>query len=87
MHIWNLITRDTREGQILDRLFQKLDNLRQALGSERVFDVISEMIPGAHLGDAHFRTGSLDPQPQDQAHDLDGAQVDADAVPANLVKV
>jgi hypothetical protein len=31
--------------------------------------------------------GSLDPQPQDQAHDLDGAQVDADAVPANLVKV
>jgi hypothetical protein len=31
--------------------------------------------------------GSLDPQPQDQAHDLDGAQVAADAVPANLIKV
>ncbi|MBN2394097.1 MAG: DEAD/DEAH box helicase family protein, partial [Anaerolineae bacterium] len=49
VHIWNLIARDTREGQILDRLFEKLDQMRQALGSDRVFDIIGEMLPGTRL--------------------------------------
>ncbi|MCB0164257.1 MAG: DUF3883 domain-containing protein [Anaerolineae bacterium] len=49
VHIWNMITRDTREGQILDRIFEKLDVMRDALGSDRVFDIIGEMIPGTRL--------------------------------------
>ena len=49
VHVWNLITRDTREGQILGRLFEKMDRMRQALGSDRVFDIIGEIIPGARL--------------------------------------
>ncbi|HDQ71911.1 MAG TPA: DUF3883 domain-containing protein [Chloroflexi bacterium] len=49
VHVWNMITRDTREGQILDRLFEKMDRMREALGSNRVFDVIGEIIPGARL--------------------------------------
>ncbi|MGC9400238.1 MAG: helicase-related protein [Anaerolineae bacterium] len=49
VHIWNLIARDTREGQILDRLFEKLDQMREALGSDRVFDIIGEMLPGTRL--------------------------------------
>ena len=49
VHIWNMISRDTREGQILDRLFKKLDRMREALGSDRVFDIIGEMIPGSRL--------------------------------------
>ena len=49
VHIWNLIARDTREGQILDRLFEKLDQMRKALGSDRVFDIIGEMLPGTRL--------------------------------------
>ncbi len=49
VHIWNMITRDTREGQILDRLFEKLARMREALGSDRVFDIIGEIIPGARL--------------------------------------
>ncbi|MCQ3973985.1 MAG: helicase [Anaerolineae bacterium] len=49
VHIWNLITRDTREGQILDRLFEKLARMKEALGSDRVFDIIGEMIPGTRL--------------------------------------
>jgi hypothetical protein len=49
VHIWNLITRDTREGQILERLFDKLARMRKALGSDRVFDIIGEIIPGARL--------------------------------------
>ena len=40
VHIWNMISRDTREGQILERLFEKLGRMREALGSDRVFDII-----------------------------------------------
>jgi len=49
--IYNMVSKDTREGQILERLFQKLDNMREALGSDRVFDVIGEVIPGSTLKD------------------------------------
>jgi SNF2 family DNA or RNA helicase len=49
VHIWNLVTRDTREGQILERLFEKLDRMRKALGSDRVFDIIGQIIPGTRL--------------------------------------
>ena len=47
--IWNLITQDTREGQILERIFEKLNTMREALGSDRVFDIIGEMLPGTRL--------------------------------------
>jgi len=49
VHVWNLITRDTREGQILERIFEKLQRMRDSLGSDRVFDIIGEIIPGARL--------------------------------------
>ena len=49
VHIWNAISRDTREGQILERLFEKLDRMKDALGSDRVFDIIGEIIPGSRL--------------------------------------
>ncbi|MBE7469128.1 MAG: DUF3883 domain-containing protein [Anaerolineales bacterium] len=49
VHIWNMITRDTREGQILDRIFEKLERMKEALGSDRVFDIIGELIPDTRL--------------------------------------
>lgn len=49
VYIWNLIARDTREGQILQRLFEKLDKMREALGSDRVFDIIDQVFPGTRL--------------------------------------
>ncbi len=49
VNIYNMVTRDTREGQILDRLFEKLERMKEALGSDRVFDIIGEMIPGTRL--------------------------------------
>ena len=49
VHVWNMLSRDTREGQILNRLFEKLARMREALGSDRVFDIIGEIIPGARL--------------------------------------
>ena len=47
--VWNMISKDTREGQILDRLFEKLGRMRDALGSDRVFDIIGDIIPGTRL--------------------------------------
>jgi len=49
VYIWNLVARNTREGQILEKLFTKLDKMREELGSDRVFDIIGEVIPGTNL--------------------------------------
>ncbi len=51
VHIYNLVAVDTREGAVLRALFEKLERIRAALGSDRVFDVISEVLPGRSLQD------------------------------------
>jgi superfamily II DNA or RNA helicase len=51
VYIWNLIAQDTREGQILEKLFAKLDRMQKALGTDRVFDIIGDIIPGTNLND------------------------------------
>jgi len=49
VHIYNLVAADTREGKVLRALFCKLDQIQTALGSDRVFDVIGEVVPGRSL--------------------------------------
>ncbi|QUV81462.1 DUF3883 domain-containing protein [Chloracidobacterium sp. D] len=49
VHIYNLVAADTREGKVLTALFHKLEQVQAALGSDRVFDVIGEVIPGRSL--------------------------------------
>jgi len=49
VYIFNLIAEDTREGQILSRIFDKLEEVRNALGSDKVFDVIGEVFQGKNL--------------------------------------
>ncbi|MGQ9778058.1 MAG: protein NO VEIN domain-containing protein [Thermodesulfobacteriota bacterium] len=51
VHIYNLVAVDTREGQILNRLFDKLSQIREHLGSDRVFDVIGEVLGKKSLKD------------------------------------
>lgn len=52
VHIYNVVAVDTREGQILNRLFDKLSQIRDHLGSsDRVFDVIGEVLVGKSLKD------------------------------------
>ena len=38
-HLWNLISKETREGAVYQRLFEKLDEGRKALGG-KVFDIL-----------------------------------------------
>jgi len=47
--VFNLIATDTREGQVLSKLFDKLEEIKNALQSEKVFDVISEVLYGKNL--------------------------------------
>jgi superfamily II DNA or RNA helicase len=49
VHIYNLVTVDTREGRILEKLFEKLNRMKEQLGSDRVFDVIGDILPGTSL--------------------------------------
>jgi len=47
--IFNLVAEDTREGQVLVKMFDKLDEIRTALGSDKVFDVIGDVFYGKNL--------------------------------------
>ncbi len=44
VHIFNLVAEDTREGSVFARLFRKLDEIRNALGSDKVFDCLGECL-------------------------------------------
>ena len=52
--IFNLVADDTREGEVMIRLLEKIEEIRKALGTNKVYDVISDVIPGARL-DQLFR--------------------------------
>jgi superfamily II DNA or RNA helicase len=43
--IFNLVAENTREGEVMECLLRKLDDMRRALGSDRVYDVIGEIVP------------------------------------------
>ena len=41
-HLWNLVSKETREGMVFQRLFEKLEEERSALGG-KVFDILGEV--------------------------------------------
>ncbi len=41
-HLWNLVSRETREGAVYQRLFEKLEEERSALGG-KVFDILGDV--------------------------------------------
>jgi len=43
VYIYNLVAQDTREGEVLVKLFDKLDEIRNAMGNEKVFDIIGQV--------------------------------------------
>jgi len=51
VHIYNLVSKDTIEGSILNKLFEKLDQIRKDMNSDRVFDVIQDIYVGKSLKD------------------------------------
>ncbi len=49
VYIFNLVAEDTREGKVLAKLFDKLEEIKNKLGSDRVFDVIGDVFEGKDL--------------------------------------
>ena len=49
-HMWSLIAEETREGQVYQRLLEKLEQQRKALGGQ-VFDVLGDAFRGRPLRD------------------------------------
>ena len=49
--IVNLVAGATREGQVMKRLLEKLELIREQLGSDKVFDVIGRLFEGVSFGD------------------------------------
>ncbi len=53
-HLWNLVASETREGAVFQRLFEKIETERKALGG-RVFDVLGEAFSNMSLKDLLLR--------------------------------
>jgi superfamily II DNA or RNA helicase len=49
-HLWNMVAAETREGDVFQRLFEKLETEREALGG-RVFDILGEVFEDKPLKD------------------------------------
>ena len=49
-HLWNMVASETREGQVFQRLFEKIEVQKAALGG-RVFDVLGEAFENTSLRD------------------------------------
>ncbi|MFB9993412.1 helicase-related protein [Deinococcus oregonensis] len=49
VHIHNLVAEGTREGDVLALVLQKLEIMREQLGSDRVYDVVGELLGDVDL--------------------------------------
>ncbi|HOJ93511.1 MAG TPA: helicase-related protein, partial [Dictyoglomaceae bacterium] len=49
VYIFNLVAEDTIEGEVLIKLFDKLEEIREKLGTDRVFDIIGDIFFGKDL--------------------------------------
>jgi SNF2 family DNA or RNA helicase len=49
VHVFNLVASNTREGIVLQTILKKLDVMREQLGTDRVYDVIDELLSEVSL--------------------------------------
>lgn len=49
VYIFNMVADDTREGKVLIKILSKLEEIRKALGKDKVFDVIGDIFLGKNL--------------------------------------
>jgi hypothetical protein len=47
--VYNLVAANTREGAVLERVLTKLDTMREQMGTDRVYDVIDELLEDVPL--------------------------------------
>jgi hypothetical protein len=74
-HLWNMVANQTREGEVFQRLFHKLEIEREALGG-RVFDILGEVFDNESLRDLLIRAIRQGEEPAERARlfeKVDGA--------------
>jgi len=49
VYVFNLVAGDTREGRVFKKLFEKLEEIKKALGSDKVFDCLGEIYQDKNL--------------------------------------
>jgi len=64
-HLWNLLAKDTREGDVYIQLLKKLEAAREALG-DKVFDVLGQLFSGRSLRDLLMDAVRYNQQPERQ---------------------
>ncbi len=47
--VFNLVASNTREGQVLEKLLEKIDIIRETIGDDRVYDVIQDVLEDVSL--------------------------------------
>lgn len=65
-HLWNLVANETREGSVFQKLFEKLEIERQALGG-KVFDILGEAFQDRSLKDLLMEAIRYGDQPEIRA--------------------
>ena len=65
-HLWNLVAQNTREGDVYERLLQKLEVAREALGGS-VFDVLGQVFEGRDLRDLLMEAVRYGDRPETKA--------------------
>ncbi len=65
-HLWNLVAKETREGAVFQRLFEKLEIEREALGGQ-VFDILGEAFDNTPLKDLLIKAIRYGDQPDVRA--------------------
>ncbi len=71
VYVFNLIAEDTREGRVMRRVFEKLEEIKTALGSDKVFDVLSEVLYGKNLANLLVDAASNSRSTDEILKDLD----------------
>ena len=71
VRVYNLVAINTREGAVLQRILSKLDVMREQMGTDRVYDVIDELLEEVPL--LRLLEQSIDAESGTQAAVGDGA--------------
>ena len=80
--IFNFVARNTREGRVLQKLLERLREIRNELGTDQVFDVVGEIFP-ANLLEKLFRDLYARRTNEHAITDRIVRETDPDAIPAD----
>ncbi len=47
--IFNMVAKDTREGDVLGKLLEKIERMKKDLGSDRVFDILGDLLDDSNI--------------------------------------